>query len=86
MAVHREVNDRVIQALADARLLHRQVMTQPVAIRMPFARRVRPMLARRAVAIVVAVCVDRQSPMRRFANTTVVQIMPAASKHSMDEQ
>jgi hypothetical protein len=44
------------------------------------------MLIPSAIVIVAAVCVDRQGTMRRFASTTVVQIVPATPKHRMDEQ
>ena len=86
MCVHREINHHMVQTLAEARLLHRQIVTQPMAIRMPFAGRVRPMPIRRRIAIMIATRICGKRRQRPVASSRVVHIMPTTSKHRMDEQ
>ena len=77
----------MIQALAEARLLHRQITAQAMAVRMPFARRVRLMPIRRRVVIMIATRIRRRAkPRASSPASAVVHIMPATSKHCMDEQ
>jgi hypothetical protein len=86
VSVYPEVNQNMIKALAEARLLHGQIAAQPVAIRMPFARCVVPMPIGRRIVIVIAASVRSQGSRRPVASNCVVQIMPATSKQCMDEQ
>ncbi len=86
MSVYHDVNQHVVQALVETRLLHWQIMTQPVAIRMTFARRVRTMSIRCPVVIVAAIRIGHERDVRPFASNRFVRIMPATSKQSMDEQ
>ena len=85
VCVNGEVNHHMVQTLAEARLLHRQIMAQPVAIRMPFARGVRPMTSRRRIVIMIAARIRGERSSRPIASTLVVDIMPTTSKHRMDE-
>jgi hypothetical protein len=84
--VHRKINQNMVKTFAEIRLLHRQIAAQSVAIRMPFARCVVPMRGRRRIMIVIATSVGSKRSERSVANSRVVQIMPATSKHCMDEQ
>ncbi len=86
LCVHRKINHHVIQALVEDQLLHRQIMAQPMAIRMAFARRVRSMLIRRRIAVVTAARIRGERRQRPVASTRVVHIVPATPKHRMDEQ
>ena len=86
VCIHCEVNHHMVQTLAEARLLHRQVVAQPMAIRMPLARRMRTMTSRRPVMIVTTICIGCRRSNCPVASSTVVQIVPATSKHRMDEQ
>jgi hypothetical protein len=76
----------MVKAFAEVRLLHRQIAAQPVAIRMSFARHVVPMPIRRRIMIVVATSIRSKRSERPVASSCVVHIMPATSKHCMDEQ
>jgi hypothetical protein len=53
---------------------------------MPFARCVVPMPVRRRIVIVIATSVGSKRSERSVANSRVVHIIPATSKHGMDEQ
>ena len=57
MSIYCEINQNVVKAFAEVRLLNRQIAAQSVAIRMPFARRVVPMPIRRHIVIVIATSV-----------------------------
>jgi hypothetical protein len=83
MSVHREINQNMVEAFAEVCLLNRQVAAQPMAIRMALAGRMVPMPIRRRVVIVITTSVRSKRPV---ASSCVVHIMPATSKHSMDEQ
>ena len=86
VSVYPEVNQNMIKALAEARLLHRQIAAQSMAIRMSFARCVVPMCIRRRIVIVITTRIGRERRRRPVASNGVVQIMPATSKQCMDEQ
>jgi len=84
--VHRKINQNMIKTFAEIRLLHRQIAAQSMAIRMPFARCVVPMPVRRRIVIVIATNVGSKRSERSVASSRVMHIMPATSKHCVDEQ
>jgi hypothetical protein len=86
VSVYREINQNMVEAFAEVRLLHRQIAAQPMAVRMALARRVVPMPIRRRVVIVITAGVRTKRSERSVASARVVLIMPATSKHCMDEQ
>jgi len=86
MSIYREINQNVIQALAEARLLHWQIAAQAVAIRMPFAGSVVTMCIGRCIMIVITTRICRKRGQRPGARSRVLHIMPATSKQCMDEQ
>ena len=56
IGIERKINnERVLQALADVGLLSRQVVTQPMAIRMSLARRMRLMPVGIPIVVVAAI-------------------------------
>jgi hypothetical protein len=86
VGVDHKVNYRVIQALVETRLLNRQIMTQPMAIRMAFARCMRTVTICCPVVIVAAIRIHRERDVRPIFSNRFVRIVPATSKQSMDEQ
>jgi hypothetical protein len=86
VSVYREIDQNMVKAFAEVRLLDGQIAAQPMAIRMPFARRVVPMPIRRRIVVVIATSIRRERSQRSVASSRVVHIMPATSKHCMDEQ
>ena len=86
VSVHREIDQNMVKAFAEARLLHRQIAAQPVAIRMAFAGRVMAVPIGGRVVIVVATSIRCGRGERAAAGVCIVLIMPATSKHCMDEQ
>ena len=59
-STRREINYNMVQALAEVRLLRGQIVAQTMAIRMAFARRVRPMAIRWSVVIMIATRIRRE--------------------------
>jgi hypothetical protein len=84
-SVHRDINQNMIQALVETRLLCWQIAAQPVAVRMSLARRMLPMPVRCRVVIMIAARI-RFERSHAAGAILVVHIMPATSKHCMDEQ
>jgi hypothetical protein len=86
MSVRREINQNMVKAFAEVRLLHRQIAAQPMAVRMALAGRVGPMPVRRRIVIVITTSVRRKRSERPVVSARVVLVMPATSKRCMDEQ
>jgi hypothetical protein len=83
-SVDREINQNMVEALAEVCLLNWQIAAQPVAIRVPFAGRLVPMpICRRIVIAASGGCKRSERPV---ASSHIVHVMPTTSKHRMDEQ
>jgi hypothetical protein len=57
MSVDREINQNVVKAFAEVRLLNRQIAAQAVAVRMAFAGRVMAMRIRSGIVVMIAASV-----------------------------
>jgi cytochrome b len=86
MSVHREINHHVVQTIAEARLLYGQIIAQSMAVRMAFARRMVAMPIRRRVVVMIATRIRFERSHGPGTAIFVVHIVPATSKHCMDEQ
>jgi hypothetical protein len=86
MSVDREINQNVVETFGKGRLLNWQIAAQAVAIRMSFTRRVVCMPVCRCIVIVITARICPEPGKGSISSNRVVLIMPATSKHCMDEQ
>jgi hypothetical protein len=86
MSIYHKINKHVVQTLVEACLLNRQILAQPMAIRMSFAGWMRTVPIRCTVKIVAAIRIVCERDVRPFTRNRFVRIMPATPKQRMDEQ